>query len=254
MCSTNKFNGSVEALPNRGGPFILLIAAIALAIGLPADALRAAEGSKQDSPRSVAEFYPTPTLAEQAIDAALDSPGDFYFVDTPLQRIVDELNAKSDLRVRLNLKALDDAALSPNTPLTWYCENTTLRGALQILASQHGIYWLAVRNEIVLTTKEVSEAEENLILRVYPVGDLVGDNFAPLMDVIMECVAKDSWEEGGGVGKGKMEPSRVAKALVISQTQEVHDKVLRLLRAARAHRVSGKPLPPPKTGMIGGMG
>ena len=34
----------------------------------------------------------------------------------------------------------------------------------------------------------------------------MGANFNPLMDLITETVSKDSWEEGGGVGKGKMEP------------------------------------------------
>ena len=34
----------------------------------------------------------------------------------------------------------------------------------------------------------------------------MGANFGPLMDLITETISKDSWEEGGGVGKGKMEP------------------------------------------------
>ena len=83
-----------------------------------------------------------------------------------------------------------------------------------------------------LTTKDVAEAEENLVLRIYPAADLgENKNLDSLIKVITVTVAPNSWKSCG-TGQGVVVGS--GRNLVICQTREVHDRVLKLLRAMRA--------------------
>ena len=195
------------------------------------------------------DFLPPPSPGEQEILTALNEHQQLEFVEQPLSDVVAALRDAFNIEILLDDKALDDAAMSGDKPITLpKMKKTSLKSILFKLRKRHGLYYLIEDDALTLTTKEVAEAEENLILRVYPVGDLLeqGD-FDSLMNLITETVSNDSWEKGGGVGEGKMEPSRAAQCLAISQTQDEHDKVLRLLNALRAaHEMAGPPLPPAK--------
>lgn len=200
-----------------------------------------------DRPR--VEVLPPPDAGEQEILAALNERQQIEFVEQPLSDVVAALRDAFDVEILLDDKALDDAAMSGDTPITLASmKKSSLKSILSLLRKRYGLYYLIDEDALTLTTREVAESEENLVLRVYPVGDLLeqGD-FDSLVNLITETVAKDSWEQGGGVGNGKMAPSRAAKSLAISHTQHVHDKVLRLLKALRAaHEMAGPPLPSAK--------
>ncbi len=57
-------------------------------------------------------------------------------------------------------------------------------------------------------------------------------NFQPLMDLITDTVAPETWQETTG-GPGTMSPLRQTLSLVISQTQEVHEQIVDLLEQMR---------------------
>jgi hypothetical protein len=77
--------------------------------------------------------------------------------------------------------------------------------------------------------------------RVYPVGDLIGstpdgadDNqrYDDVIETISSTVAPSSWTPAGG--NGAISSAPVAKALIISQTAEVHKACVKLLADLRA--------------------
>ena len=171
----------------------------------------------------------------------LDKPISVEFVEEPLQDVVNDLKNLLGIEVQLDDRALDDAAMSGDTPITLpQIKGMAFRSVLSLLRKRYGLYSLIQDEMMLLTTKEVAEAQENLVLRVYPISDLVGqDDMQPLVCLVKQCVEKDSWY--GAVGKAQIVPSKLARTLVIVQTQPNQDKVLQLLRALRdARAVSSK--------------
>jgi hypothetical protein len=102
-----------------------------------------------------------------------------------------------------------------------------------------------ISNEtLILTTPE--EAEADLQLCVYDVGDLIGDKgqaLNTLMEAIISCVATNTWAENGG-GEAEIRPLP-PRFLVISQTQAVHDEIGDLLKTIRAMRGGTQATQPP---------
>jgi general secretion pathway protein D len=67
-------------------------------------------------------------------------------------------------------------------------------------------------------------------------------DFDSLIEVITSTVTPQTWDEVGG--PGSISPLNAADCIVISQTREVHDQVLELLRALRAAKRVGNPIQP----------
>ena len=88
-----------------------------------------------------------------------------------------------------------------------------------------------IRDDVLqITTKE--EGSTWLMTRTYPVGDLIeGNDYDSLIEAITNTVAPKTWDEVGGAGSIVNVTS--SKSLVISQTRDVHDEVLQLLRSLR---------------------
>ena len=87
---------------------------------------------------------------------------------------------------------------------------------------------------LIITTPEEAEAE--LTTCVYDVRDLIGENkenkdVLALIDVIVSCVATETWAENGG-GEAEIRSLRPG-LLVISQTRAVHDEIAELLGVIR---------------------
>jgi hypothetical protein len=65
------------------------------------------------------------------------------------------------------------------------------------------------------------------------VGDISDQqDSSDLVDVITSTIASATWNEYGG--NGSVLPLGGASSLIISQSQDVHDQVLQLLRSLRA--------------------
>jgi hypothetical protein len=216
----------------------LIGAAIDLSGTLP---VRADDPFGEDLPpaqsESPVEFLPQPTSVEATILLALDRPTTFEFVQKPLQDVINDLKDLHDIEIRLDDKALVDAGIAMDMPITLSRMNgIRFKTVLELLRRQYGLYHLIQDEMLLLTSKEVAEAEENMIIRVYPVADLIDQaGFNSLIELITETVHKDSWEDCG-TGKGKIEPSSTSKSLVIAQTRHIHDQVLQLLRSLRSAR------------------
>ncbi len=174
---------------------------------------------------------------ERRLREALRQPVTMRFEEAPLHEVVTEFERQVRIPVALDLRALDDAGLDADTPVTFRCEQLAARHALDLMLSEIELSWCN-KQLLVITTKE--KADEQLIVRVYPVADLIADgssgehNFQELLDTISSTVAPETWDSVGG--QGSMRPVSVASAFVMSQTREVHEGVEDLLFAIRATR------------------
>ncbi len=118
------------------------------------------------------------------------------------------------------------------------CElkNATLRSVLDSVVHPLDLAWMVRDEAIVITTPE--ECECDITTRLYPVRDLVVDDnglWSPdACDALMEIITGEhphTWDLVGGLGA--VEPLEGVPSLVVSQTDEVHHKVARILAGLR---------------------
>jgi hypothetical protein len=112
--------------------------------------------------------------AEQRIDKALRSPLNatgLDYSDTPLKEVADQLSTDYNIPVQLDKPALEEAGVGTDAPVTISLHNITLRSALRLMLKQAGLTYIIQDEVLLITTKEA--AEQQLIVKVYPVADLV---------------------------------------------------------------------------------
>jgi len=199
-----------------------------------AQAAEAEESTARPGEPSV-EYLPKLTPVEEKLLSALDSPTTFDFIESPLQDAVDYLKDHHGIEIQLDNKALEHAVIGSYTPVTRKLSGISLRAALRLLLGSVDMTF-DIRDEVLqFTTKE--EAATWLITRTYPIADLLeGKDYDSLIDAITNSVDSKSWDVSDG--PGSISEVVGSKSLVISQTRDVHDKVLTLLRSLRAARKS----------------
>ncbi|HVX12135.1 MAG TPA: VWA domain-containing protein [Pirellulales bacterium] len=108
---------------------------------------------------------------ETRILAALDEKTDLDFAEQPLTDAIDYLKQRHGIEIQLDTKALTDAGVGSDTPITRTIRGITLRSALKLLLSEMDLTYV-IKNEVLMITSK-TEAENMLSTRVYPVADLV---------------------------------------------------------------------------------
>ncbi len=109
--------------------------------------------------------------SEKAIHDALKQPTQMEFAETPLNDAIEYLKDYHHIEIQLDTKALSDAGITPDTPVSRVLKGITLRSALKLMLRDLQLTYI-IQNEVLwITTPE--EAENRLSTRVYPVADLV---------------------------------------------------------------------------------
>ncbi len=204
---------------------IYFLAAI-LAAALPANrALRA-----DDSP------------ANAAIHRALQKQVALKYTAEPLEQVAKGLQTKLGIPILLDSKALIDVGIARDTPVTFSIANVSARAAISLMLRPLQLTATVQRESLVITTPE--EAENMLETRVYDVADLVttgahGEgphDFQPLVNAIKTCVGFVTWDDVGGSGSLVAFDTGGINAIVVSQTERMHEELADLLADLRAVR------------------
>jgi tetratricopeptide (TPR) repeat protein len=107
---------------------------------------------------------------EKALRSQLNQAG-MEYLDAPLSDVVKQLQDEYHIPILLDKPALEEAAIPPEQPVTISLNNVSLRSALRLLLKQLGLTYVIKDEILVITTKEAAEKE--LVVKVYPVADLV---------------------------------------------------------------------------------
>ncbi|MGD9648158.1 MAG: hypothetical protein AB7U73_20780, partial [Pirellulales bacterium] len=108
---------------------------------------------------------------EKDIMKALDDDTTLDFVETPLTEVVQYLEDLHKIQIELDIAALDEAGIPPDTPITRNLSGISLRSALRLILSEHDLTYIIDNEVLMITTTE--EAQNKLVTKVYPVADLV---------------------------------------------------------------------------------
>lgn len=164
--------------------------------------------------------------AGEAIRARLRARcGRLDFEETPLNDVAVHLREALGIPVRLDLRALDDAGLDPDAPITAAVQDVSLGAALRTILGGLDMACVVRDEQLVLTTRDA--AEQVLSIASYPIP--LTDDGASLARLITATVAPETWGAVGG--PGMIELDTCATRLAVSQTERVHEQIADLLAA-----------------------
>ena len=179
--------------------------------------------------------------AEARILKVLNEPmSGMKFDELPLQDVVEHLKAAARLEIQIDTKALEDASIGADAPVTRDLPPMTLRSALGLILWPMDLTWVIKNEVLMITTPE--KAGNELITRIYLVRDLVtqrnGDRatetYQQLIDLITATISPTVWDEVGG--PCAIHEFRGSGAIVCSTTRELHEQIEPLLAGLRQAR------------------
>lgn len=174
----------------------------------------------------------------ERIENVLAKMDSVHFHDEPLNEALNAMANRHGLRIYFSVDALANAAANPAIPVSLSLSNVSVRTILRELLAARQLTYVIRNGSIVVTSP--AEAKSRLPHVIYDVGDLVeasgGVDFDHLIDLVTTVVDPDSWGEVGGPGNLSEMGDR---CLVVSQTQENHQILGRLLLCLQAHLAPG---------------
>ncbi|MCA9247246.1 MAG: hypothetical protein KDA42_09035 [Planctomycetales bacterium] len=167
---------------------------------------------------------------------ALKKEVSLQFVGTPLTDVLAYVENLVDLQIQLDHRALDNAGLDSDTPVTISIQGVSLRAGLRHLLGRLDLVYVFRDEVMFITTPE--ETESHLETRVFPARDLFlkfddagnrTEDPERLVDLIITTIQPNTWDEVGGPGSVEA----FEGSLVVSQTQDVLEQICPLLQTLR---------------------
>lgn len=195
--------------------------------------------------RPIRDTLRSEPLSTDYIEEILDEPlrGPLQFENQPLNEVIDFIKKEYMMPMMIDIAHLEEVAISPDTKITIDLEHISLRSALNIITQQPGLEdtCFAVINEMPMITTE-EHAADSMFVRVYPTEDFVYNNgsprggtawaeYSPLVALITDCVARDTWSENGS-GAGEIQTIKPG-ILIVTQQYRVHVEIEKLLTDLR---------------------
>lgn len=184
--------------------------------------------------------------ANAAVRQALEKPLTLNYEEEPLKQVVKDLQTKLGVPILLDSKAIIDAGLATDTPVTFSVANVEAKAAISLMLRSLILTTVVRDGRLLITTPE--EAENLLEARVYDVADLVttgvhGEgpcDFQPLVNAIKTCVGLVTWDEVGGPGSLVPFDTGGLTAIVVCQTDQVHESLEEFLAELHHARPEGR--------------
>ncbi|NLS90633.1 MAG: hypothetical protein GXX96_00425 [Planctomycetaceae bacterium] len=202
--------------------------------------LRVSRGLSPRSGRPAAQF-PVATRRDRAASRLSAPVSVNFFRPASIDRILGELEQRSELLIAVNWLALAKEGKSPDLPTTFSVAQVPLSEALERLLTPLELDYRVIDERTVEVTTRAA-ADAHFEREFYPVADLLNADLTAATLIARLCgeVEAGGWRAGGGSGDVVFdEPSR---CLIVFHTQRAHAAVERWLDDLRAERkaASGK--------------
>lgn len=217
--------------------------------------------SRKALPVSVPVLQDVDLEVQRRIETALAKTVSYEFKDAPLKEVCAKISDDVGLPILLT-KKIEDAGVEPNQPVSIKVEKISLRSFLRLLLGDLNLTYYVKDEVLKITTVEDAQAPESMVVRLFPVRDLVEwpakeaggrAEFAAdeLSNLITSCVEPDSWPDNLQV----LPSDENTGTLLISQREAVHEQIADLLTQLRKAKsaqgldrpaeATTKPVPPP---------
>jgi hypothetical protein len=170
---------------------------------------------------------------DRRIREALERPVKLDFDQMPLKDTVLYLSESLQVPILFSLKKLDEAAVSPDLPVTFHTSPIPARVALARFLKTAELDYV-IRDEVLqITTTE--DVESHLIARIYDTRTILEQMPGQqLRDFVRDNVQPDSWNYRGGGA------DIIRGLLVVSHTDRRHEEVERLVEKLTAEAAEAK--------------
>jgi hypothetical protein len=178
---------------------------------------------------------------EQAIVAALSRPISVDFKGDRFEDVMQYLSTLINQPILIDRNDLKEAQIDYETPVNLAVKGVTLRTILRKILGEFGLTYI-VKDETIQVVSQ-AKARETMVIRAYPVGDLLGvgggpgdpltnffgpgigqiqrmQNVANLLQMIQTTVDPNSWQINGGPGTVAFDYATMS--MVIKNSAEVH--------------------------------
>ncbi|GEM_PF-2936507 len=164
----------------------------------------------------------------QAVIEALDSSvKEWDFQGKPLKTLVVTIGESHEIPVELDARALEDAGIDLDTPITKKCSGVSLKTALRRTLADLDLAYRIDEGGLVVTIAE--RAQEQLDVVMYPLPISVSaEDATSLIDAIESTIYPDSWETTGGPGVIRFVSGEM---FAVSQTTVVHSDILAFMES-----------------------
>lgn len=93
---------------------------------------------------------------ETSIRAALNEKTELDFVEQPLFRVIDYLKARHEIEIQVDNKALAEAGVTSDIPITHSVKGITLRSALSLLLVELDLTYVIRNGMLMVTTNKAA--------------------------------------------------------------------------------------------------
>jgi hypothetical protein len=177
---------------------------------------------------------PQLTAKEKALLKTLNSTLTINLTGVKFEDVIAYLEDKTGQTILVDKQALADVQVEYETLVTLKLGKVTVRTALRKLLGDLGLTYIIKEEAIQVTSPQ--RAKESMVVRAYPVGDLVASTemqFGPfvnqalmlqnvnqLIDLIQSSIDPSSWQINNG--PGTITFNQATMSLVIKQSAEIH--------------------------------
>ena len=111
---------------------------------------------------------------EKAILKAMKEQASLEFVEAPLEDMLDYLQNKHHIPIKLDANALKEAGVDPSTPITCNVSGVPLRSALRLVLSDLQLEWVIHSDVVLITSQTKADTDESFMMtKIYDVSDLI---------------------------------------------------------------------------------
>ena len=173
--------------------------------------------------------------ARRLIEEALKKETSIDIDDGTLLDAIRQLHETAGVNIAVDTRALEEEGVSTNARVSIRVAGVSLRSVLKLLLTEHNLAILIEDEVLKVTSKQRAEGRQTVV--AYRVAEFVDQGsdgqagFDELITLITTVVEPDSWQEAGG--KGSVAVNLPTGALVIRQSQDVHEQIQQLLSALR---------------------
>jgi type II secretory pathway component GspD/PulD (secretin) len=172
-------------------------------------------------------------VANEQTQAKLEQISKVDFTEVPLKDVLEFLGDQYKVQFYIDKKALSDASVSLDTPITFRLSRVPGEMILRLVLKELNLTYCLEHGVIMVSTEE--EANNRLETRIYRLEELIepsnGTNvianaqYDRLIDLIAATIKPTTWDRNDG--PASMVPYR--GTLVISQTNAAHRAIQKLL-------------------------
>ncbi len=190
--------------------------------------------------RSAEPASPPAAIGDDAVRHALDRRITVRFIETPLDDAAEFLGDTCGLNVLLDRRALQEAGVAPDAPLTFAAENVSLRSALDVFRRAYRLDWAIRDDTLLITTRE--QARLIVCQKAYAIDDLIGppeesaeawEQARQLREIIVACNGMGTWYHDDVPSAVSVVPAGHRMRLFVTHNRHVHRQVERLLARLR---------------------